>query len=60
MWQSFIFHSQGVTQRDLIMGLRTPIKVKKLSAKEKRDERVLLGNLYEDKVFFRWEQNLYD
>ena len=32
------------------MGLRAPVKVKKLSAKEKHDEKVLLGHLYEDKV----------
>ena len=49
---------QGVTKRDLIMGLRTPIKVKKLSSKEKQDERALLGNLYEDKVFLRCAQKL--
>ena len=42
------------------MGLRTPIKVKKLSKREKRDERVLLGNLYEDKVFLRSGQNFYE
>ena len=50
---------QGVTKRDLIMGLRTPIKVKKLSSKEKQDERALLGNLYEDKVFLRCAQKLF-
>ena len=47
-------HWQGLSQKDLIMGLRSPIKRKKLSVKEKRDERVLLGNLYEDKIFLRY------
>ena len=45
--------TQAVSKRDLIMGLRAPVKVKKLSAKEKQDEKVLLGHLYEDKVFLR-------
>ena len=45
--------TQAVSKRDLIMGLRAPVKVKKLSVKEKQDEKVLLGHLYEDKVFLR-------
>ena len=52
-------HWQGLSQKDLIMGLRSPIKRKKLSVKEKRDERVLLGNLYEDKIFLRYAKTFH-